>query len=54
VIADRTKEKLGVSDAGVVYLRRLMARELSLLAEGKPTTDWTTDWKMPDSNSVFL
>jgi 5,5'-dehydrodivanillate O-demethylase len=54
VIADRTKEKLGISDAGVVYLRRLMARELSLLADGKPTKDWQTDWKMPDSNSVFL
>jgi 5,5'-dehydrodivanillate O-demethylase len=54
VIADRTKEKLGISDAGVVYLRRLMARELSLLADGKPTKDWRTDWKMPDSKSVFL
>jgi 5,5'-dehydrodivanillate O-demethylase len=53
VIADRTKEELGVSDAGVIYLRRLMARELSLLADGKPTKHWVTDWKMPDSESPF-
>ncbi len=53
VIADRTKEKLGISDAGVMYLRRLMARELSLLAAGKPSKHWTTDWKMPETESVF-
>jgi 5,5'-dehydrodivanillate O-demethylase len=53
VIADRTKEKLGVSDAGIIYLRRLMARELSLMADGKPTKQWETNWKMPDSESPF-
>jgi 5,5'-dehydrodivanillate O-demethylase len=53
VIADRTREMLGMSDAGVVYLRRLMARELSLLADGKPTTDWKTVWDMPESESLF-
>jgi 5,5'-dehydrodivanillate O-demethylase len=53
VIADRTKEMLGVSDAGIIYLRRLMARELSLLADGKPTKDWATKWKMPDTESLF-
>jgi 5,5'-dehydrodivanillate O-demethylase len=47
VIVDRTKEMLGTSDAGIIYLRRLLARELTLLAEGKPTKDWSTDWKMP-------
>ena len=53
VIVDRSKEMLGTSDAGVIYLRRLMARELTLLSEGKPTKDWNTDWKMPHSNNPF-
>lgn len=50
VIADRAKEMLGTSDAGIIFLRRLMARELTLLSEGKPTKDWTTNWKMPKSD----
>jgi 5,5'-dehydrodivanillate O-demethylase len=47
VIAERDKEMLGTSDAGIIFLRRLMARELTLLSEGKPTKDWTSHWKMP-------
>ncbi len=47
IIADRAKEMLGTSDAGVIFLRRLMARELTLLADGRPTKDWRTDWQMP-------
>ncbi len=50
VIAERSKEMLGTSDAGIIYLRRLLARELTLLAEGQPTKDWRTDWKMPKSD----
>jgi 5,5'-dehydrodivanillate O-demethylase len=50
VIAERDKEMLGTSDAGIIFLRRLMARELTLLAEGKPTKDWTTNWKMPKTD----
>jgi len=53
VIADRSKEMLGTSDAGVIYLRRLLARELTLLAEGKPTKDWNTQWQMPKSENPF-
>ena len=53
VIVDRSKEMLGTSDAGIIYLRRLMARELTLLAEGKPTKDWSVDWKMPDTGTPF-
>jgi 5,5'-dehydrodivanillate O-demethylase len=50
VIADRTKEMLGTSDAGVIFLRRLMARELTLFADGQPTKDWRTDWQMPHTD----
>jgi 5,5'-dehydrodivanillate O-demethylase len=53
VIVDRHKEMLGTSDAGVIYLRRLMARELTLLEEGKQTKDWKTEWKMPGSKNPF-
>jgi 5,5'-dehydrodivanillate O-demethylase len=49
-IPDRAREMLGMSDIGVVYLRRLMAREFTLLEDGKPTTDWRTDWAMPDNS----
>jgi 5,5'-dehydrodivanillate O-demethylase len=49
-IPDRAREMLGMSDIGVVYLRRLMAREFTLLEDGKPTTDWRTDWTMPDNS----
>ncbi|WP_157217557.1 Rieske 2Fe-2S domain-containing protein [Flavisphingomonas formosensis] len=41
-IADRHAEHLGRTDAGVVMLRRIMARELQALAEGRPTKQWTT------------
>jgi 5,5'-dehydrodivanillate O-demethylase len=47
IIADRNKEMLGMSDAGVVYLRRLLARELTLFAEGLPTKPWTTEFTLP-------
>jgi 5,5'-dehydrodivanillate O-demethylase len=47
VIADRAKEMLGTSDAGIIFLRRLMARELTAFAEGKPTKDWKSGWTMP-------
>jgi 5,5'-dehydrodivanillate O-demethylase len=46
-IADRTKEKLGRSDAGVVALRRLMARELGALSDGKPTKAWSVMHEPP-------
>lgn len=40
-IADRHAERLGRTDAGVVRLRRLFARELHAVAQGLPTTRWT-------------
>ncbi len=39
-IADRVNERLGVSDKGVVFLRRLFWRETDLIREGKPTKQW--------------
>jgi hypothetical protein len=42
-IADRTSERLGRSDQGIIYLRKLWARELRALAETGKTTPWTAD-----------
>jgi 5,5'-dehydrodivanillate O-demethylase len=39
-IADRVNERLGTSDKGVVFLRRLFWRETNLILEGKPTKTW--------------
>jgi 5,5'-dehydrodivanillate O-demethylase len=41
-IEDRAREYLGRSDAGIILWRRILARELSLIAEGKPHKRWTT------------
>ncbi|HZT09371.1 MAG TPA: Rieske 2Fe-2S domain-containing protein [Chloroflexota bacterium] len=40
VIPDRANERLGRSDAGILLVRRLWARELRALAEGQPLTTW--------------
>ena len=42
-IADRTSERLGRSDQGVIFLRKLWARELRSLAEAGTTKAWTID-----------
>jgi 5,5'-dehydrodivanillate O-demethylase len=42
VISDRAGERLGRSDAGVILLRRLYAREMKTLAEGKKMKRWNT------------
>jgi len=39
---DRSGERLGRSDVGVILLRKLYARELTALAEGRPLTSWKT------------
>jgi 5,5'-dehydrodivanillate O-demethylase len=41
VIADRQRERLGRSDALVIVLRKIWARELRALAEGRPLQQWT-------------
>jgi 5,5'-dehydrodivanillate O-demethylase oxygenase subunit len=40
VIADRTAERLGRSDVLVILLRKIWARELQALAEGRPLKEW--------------
>jgi 5,5'-dehydrodivanillate O-demethylase oxygenase subunit len=39
-IADRTHERLGRSDAGVILIRQLWTRELRALAEGQALKEW--------------
>jgi len=39
-IADRVNERLGRSDVGVILLRKIWARELQALAEGRPLKQW--------------
>jgi 5,5'-dehydrodivanillate O-demethylase len=39
-IADREHERLGRSDAVIVLLRSIFARELQALAEGRPLKEW--------------
>lgn len=46
-IVDRSEERLGRSDAGVVMLRRLWARELEALRAGRPTKRWAFMSKLP-------
>jgi 5,5'-dehydrodivanillate O-demethylase oxygenase subunit len=39
-LTDRSKEHLGMSDAGLVGLRQLWSREMRKLAEGQPLKQW--------------
>ena len=41
-IADRERERLGRSDAGIILWRRLLERELGAIAAGKPAKQWKT------------
>jgi len=47
-IEDRSRERLGRSDAAVILLRRVWKRELGLLAAGKPLTGYGT----PDAHAL--
>jgi 5,5'-dehydrodivanillate O-demethylase len=40
-IANRVHERLGKSDAGVVFLRNLFMRELNAIKSGQPTKQWS-------------
>ena len=40
-VVDRSRERLGASDAGVAILRRIFLRELAAIKEGRPTKQWT-------------
>ena len=39
-IADRSRERLGKSDEGVIFLRKIFRRELAAIRKGKPTKRW--------------
>jgi hypothetical protein len=39
-IADRANERLGRSDAAIIVWRKILARELAAIAEGRPTKKW--------------
>jgi 5,5'-dehydrodivanillate O-demethylase oxygenase subunit len=47
-IADRTRERLGASDAGVILLRKIWTRELRLLSGEKPLTTFARPAALPD------
>jgi 5,5'-dehydrodivanillate O-demethylase len=52
-IVDRHGEKLGRSDLGVVFYRRIFARELAALEHGRPTKSWTYMDKIPEGTTTF-
>jgi 5,5'-dehydrodivanillate O-demethylase len=52
-IVDRHGEKLGRSDLGVVFYRRIFARELAALEQGRPTKNWTYMDKIPEGTTTF-
>jgi 5,5'-dehydrodivanillate O-demethylase len=54
VIVDRSREKLGRSDLGVVYLRRLMTRELRGLAEGSGSKKWGFMSPLPEGTTSMM
>ena len=41
-IEDRERERLGRSDAGLILWRKILARELRAIAEGRPPKRWKT------------
>ncbi len=51
-IADRARERLGRTDAPVILVRKLWARELRALAEGRPLTRWTRPQRIEATSGV--
>jgi hypothetical protein len=41
-IAERSRERLGRSDAGIILWRKILGRELSAIVEGRPGKKWKT------------
>ena len=41
-IEDRKNERLGRSDAGIILWRKILARELRAIADGRTPKRWTT------------
>jgi 5,5'-dehydrodivanillate O-demethylase oxygenase subunit len=57
-LVDRTQERLGRGDVGMIAIRKLWQRELRALAEGRPLTRWTrppevrpTAWLLPGKSA---
>ncbi|HEX7054585.1 MAG TPA: Rieske 2Fe-2S domain-containing protein [Burkholderiales bacterium] len=42
VNADRSAERLGRSDAGIILWRKILSREITAIAEGRPGKKWRT------------
>ena len=40
IVHDRSKERLGASDAGIALLRKIIFRELDAIRDGKPAKRW--------------
>jgi 5,5'-dehydrodivanillate O-demethylase oxygenase subunit len=53
-IADRSADRLGRSDAGVVLRRKLWERELAALAQGRPLTEWRIPEGLADMSPVTI
>jgi len=53
IIADRDHENLGRSDLGVVVLRRIWAREMQAMQEGRPLKQWHRPADFSFEESVF-
>jgi 5,5'-dehydrodivanillate O-demethylase len=51
-VADRTNERLGRNDGGVVLLRKIWERELRSLASGRPLKQWRTPAGLADMSLV--
>jgi 5,5'-dehydrodivanillate O-demethylase len=51
-IADRAHERLGRTDVPVILVRKLWARELRALAEGRPLTQWTRPERLEATSGV--
>jgi 5,5'-dehydrodivanillate O-demethylase oxygenase subunit len=41
VFADRQHERLGKSDTAIIVWRKILARELRAILEGRPSKTWT-------------
>jgi len=48
IIADRSSERLGKADAGVILLRKLFKRELDAIMAGRPTKQWRQRYEPAD------
>jgi 5,5'-dehydrodivanillate O-demethylase len=48
IVADRRAEKLGRTDRGIAFMRRIWERELQAMADGRPMKNWVAPTTLPD------